>query len=71
MSNIGSYEERLKNFRWSLAEKELGYKDGEVINIAWYCSDRICLNGNSEKIALYYGLTLQKKHKPDEALQAL
>ena len=54
MSNIGSYEERLKNFRWSLAEKELGYKDGEVINIAWYCSDRICLNGNSEKIALYY-----------------
>jgi acetyl-CoA synthetase len=54
MSNIGSYEERLKKFRWSLAENELGYKDGEVINIAWYCSDRICLNGNSEKIALYY-----------------
>ena len=25
MSNIGSYEERLKNFSWSLAEKELEY----------------------------------------------
>jgi acetyl-CoA synthetase len=54
MSNIGSYGERLKNFRWSLVEEELGYKNGDPINIAWYCSDRICLNGNGEKIALYY-----------------
>ena len=54
MSNIGSYEERLKNFSWSLAENELSYKEGDTINIGWYCSDRICLNGMSEKIALYY-----------------
>jgi acetyl-CoA synthetase len=54
MSNIGSYEERLNKFSWSLAENELDYRDGEVINIAWYCSDRICLNGNKDKIALYY-----------------
>ena len=26
MPNIGSYDERVKNFDWSIAEKELGYK---------------------------------------------
>jgi len=54
MSNIGSYEEKLGNFNWSSIEKELEYRTGEAINIGWYCSDRICKNGKSEKIALYY-----------------
>jgi acetyl-CoA synthetase len=54
MSNIGSYEDRLNNFTWSLAENELEYKDGNVINIGWYCSDRICEKGKGDKIALYY-----------------
>ena len=54
MSNIGSYEERLKNFDWSIAEKELGYKDGGNINIGWYCSDRICQLGKADKLALIW-----------------
>jgi len=54
MSNIGSYEERLKTFDWSLAENELEYKDGDIINIGWYCSDRICLRGGRRKTALFY-----------------
>ena len=54
MSNIGSYEDRLKNFAWSIAEDELDYKSGEFINIGWYCSDRICQKGKADKIALYY-----------------
>jgi acetyl-CoA synthetase len=54
MSNIGSYEEKFLNFEWSQAGKELGYSDGGEINIGWYCSDRICLNGNGGKTALYY-----------------
>ena len=54
MSNFGSYEERLKSFVWSLAEKELGHQNEDIINIGWYCSDRICLKGNGNKIALYY-----------------
>jgi acetyl-CoA synthetase len=54
MSNIGSYEEGLKNFDWSLAENELEYRDGNTINIGWYCSDRICQKGNGEKTALCY-----------------
>ncbi len=54
MSNIGSYDERAKNFDWSISEKELDYKKGDVLNIGWYCSDRICEQGKSDKIALYH-----------------
>jgi len=53
-SNIGSYEERQKNFNWSVAEKELEYRKGDIINIGWYCSDRICLQGKGNKTALHY-----------------
>lgn len=63
MSNISSYEDRQKNFSWSLAADELGYKDGEILNIGWYCSDRICNIGNAEKTALIYeGFGSQKRH---------
>lgn len=54
MSNIGSYDERIKNFDWSIAEKELGYKQGDNINIGWYCSDRICEMGKADKLALIW-----------------
>ena len=54
MSNIGSYEERVKNFDWSVSEQELGYKEGDVINIGWYCSDRICEMGKGDKLALLW-----------------
>jgi acetyl-CoA synthetase len=54
MSNIGSYEDRIKNFDWSIAEQELGYREGEIINIGWYCSDRICGMGKGDKQALLW-----------------
>ncbi len=54
MTNIGSYEERLKNFSWKIAEKELDFEPGNVINIGWYCSDRICLMGKADKPALIW-----------------
>jgi len=54
MSNIGSYEDRVKNFDWSLSEKELDIKSGDVINIGWHCSDRICKMGKADKVALYW-----------------
>lgn len=54
MSHIGSYEERIKKFDWTIPEKELGYKDGDPINIGWYCSDRICKQGKADKVALYW-----------------
>ncbi len=54
MSNIVSYDERVKNFDWSIAEKELDYKKGGNINIGWYCSDRICEMGKADKLALIW-----------------
>ena len=54
MTNIGSYEDKVKNFDWSIAEKELEYNPGNVINIGWYCSDRICQMGKADKMALIW-----------------
>jgi acetyl-CoA synthetase len=63
MSNIGSYEERNKNFDWSISEKELGYKAGDVINIGWYCSDRICMMGKGDKPALLWENSMGEKKR--------
>ena len=54
MSNIGSYDDRVKDFSWSLAERELEYAPGDPINIGWYCSDRICKQGHGAKTALIW-----------------
>jgi acetyl-CoA synthetase len=54
MSHFGSYEERVKGFDWKIAEKELDYRDGNDMNIGWYCSDRICAQGKAGKIALIW-----------------
>lgn len=52
--NYPSYDELTKDFSWSIAEKELEYKPGDIINIGWYCSDRVCLKGRADKVALFY-----------------
>jgi len=49
-----SYEELAANFDWSIAERELGYIPGDLINIGWMCSDRICHLGRADKVALYW-----------------
>jgi acetyl-CoA synthetase len=52
MTNSPSYEELVSGFNWSLAERELGYRPGEPLNIGWMCSDRICRFGLARKLAL-------------------
>ena len=54
MSNIGNYDERYKTFTWDQAGEELGYEPGGVLNIGWYCSDRICRQGKGDKTALIW-----------------
>ena len=54
MSNIDYKNDTITNFDWSEIESELGYSSGDVINIGWYCSDRICLRGEGQKTALMY-----------------
>ncbi|MGD8979649.1 MAG: acetate--CoA ligase [candidate division WOR-3 bacterium] len=54
MTNIGSYDEKYKNFDWKVSAQELEYgKDGNY-NIAYYCSDRIVEKGLGEKPALIW-----------------
>ena len=54
MSNIGSYEQRRQNFDWSIARRELGFVDGDPLNIGWFCSDRICEQGKRTKLAMIW-----------------
>jgi acetyl-CoA synthetase len=54
MSNIGSYEQRVKSFGWDEVKAELGYKDGQPLNIGAICSDRICQMGLGDKTAVIW-----------------
>ena len=54
MGQIGSYDEKVNDFNWEMVEHELGYKKGDKLNIGYYCSDRICELGNSDKLALIW-----------------
>ena len=49
-----TYEELEANLNWDVAERELGYRPGGPINIGWMCSDRICLLGQANKLALLW-----------------
>ena len=63
MSHVGSYEERAKNFDWSLSERELEYEPGKTLNIGWYCSDRICAMGKGDKPALLWESSTGKEKR--------
>jgi acetyl-CoA synthetase len=54
MSNIGDYARTRETFSWEISERELEYTPGGIINIGWYCSDRICAKGKAEKNALIW-----------------
>jgi acetyl-CoA synthetase len=53
-SNAPSYEQLMGNLDWSVAERELGYTPGGLINIGWMCSDRICQLGHATRMALLW-----------------
>jgi acetyl-CoA synthetase len=54
LSNIGSLEKRMNDFRWEEAGKTLGWKEGELLNIGAICTDRVCAAGNGSKTALIW-----------------
>ena len=54
MGNIGSYEEKYRDFEWKISEQELEYGKNGMYNLAHYCCDRICEKGNGEKLALLW-----------------
>ncbi len=54
MPGLETYEQLTTGFDWSIAERELGYKADDPLNIGWMCSDRICSLGLSRKKALLW-----------------
>ena len=52
-SNIGSYEGG-QGLQLVHGGRGLGYKAGDDINIAWYCTDRICKMGKAAKTAFIW-----------------
>ncbi len=51
---MGVYEDVKRDFCWTISERELGYKAGDIINIGEYCTDRICRMGKQDKPALIW-----------------
>jgi acetyl-CoA synthetase len=54
MSNIGSYDERRKDFDWGRAREELAYDDAPTKNIAYFLAERNCERGLGDKVALIW-----------------
>jgi acetyl-CoA synthetase len=51
---MGSYEARVRSFEWAEAERALGWREGESLNIGAFCTDRICDRGQGGKVALLW-----------------
>jgi acetyl-CoA synthetase len=49
-----SYDERSRAFDWTIAHRELDWAPDASLNIGWYCSDRICLQGHGNRRALVW-----------------
>jgi acetyl-CoA synthetase len=54
MHNMGSYEEKLSDFDWTIAKKDLDIQNSATWNIGAMCSDRICSQGHGSKIAMHW-----------------
>ena len=48
------YEKLRKETTWDVSKKELGYKEGEPINIGYLCTDRNVELGRGKKLALLH-----------------
>ncbi|MEW6423473.1 MAG: acetate--CoA ligase [Bacillota bacterium] len=52
--NLEDYEQAYARFRWTDAEKELGWTNAGKVNIVFSCVDRHVFSGKGEKIAIIY-----------------
>ncbi|MBN1187087.1 MAG: acetate--CoA ligase [Bacteroidales bacterium] len=54
MNDLNASENKVTNLDWAKAETELNYRPGDLLNIGWYCSDRVCHAGLGSKTALIW-----------------
>lgn len=54
MRDLLVHEDVTTDVNWSVAEKELGYRKRDAINIGAVCSDRICALGHGRRMALIW-----------------
>ena len=54
VSNLGSYEEAVRSFRWEDVEKHFTWFSTGKVNMAYEAIDRHVREGKGERIALYY-----------------
>jgi len=54
VSNLGSYEQAVRNFRWEDIEQRFSWATTGKVNMAYELIDRHVLDGKGDKIALYY-----------------
>ncbi|MFH1264004.1 MAG: acetate--CoA ligase [Pseudomonadota bacterium] len=48
------YEKAREQITWELAKKELGYKDGDPLNLGYLCTDRNVEKGRGSKLAFIH-----------------
>jgi acetyl-CoA synthetase len=48
------YEELRRTVTWDRAKEELGWREGQPINLSWFCVDRNVAQGRGEKLALVH-----------------
>ncbi|RUS48343.1 acetate--CoA ligase [Cohnella sp. AR92] len=53
-SNMGSYEEALRNFKWEDVEANFSWSQTGKVNMAYEAIDRHVENGKGDRIALHY-----------------
>jgi acetyl-CoA synthetase len=51
---MGPYEDRIRDFDWSVAKDVLEWNDDEVLNIGAICTDRVCARGRGQKTAMIW-----------------
>jgi acetyl-CoA synthetase len=54
VNDIVADEQQSQHSEWSAAERELGWRQGDPLNIGWHCSDRICGMGCGARPALVW-----------------
>lgn len=69
--NLTDYDRAYATFRWEDVEKELGWKQGDPVNIAHSCVDRHVQEGRGDRVALLFDDGIRRKFYTFNELEKL